>query len=114
MPISAAEWEEGNDVVQASPQSNPAPSGAIHSFLTDHAEQAFTLIEIADNVDLPVGSTERGSGVVETVKAAVTGAGRKRVIKYFLNQLVAEGHVQTAVVVQNGNERVYYRAAKTE
>lgn len=113
MPLSDEQW---TDLSQRSDR-NPIHSGTqlkadIARFLDEHDDQAFTLTEVAENVDAPVGGTGgEASGLRDRVKRTVVSAGKKQLVKYVLNQLVAEGHVETRTRVAGGSETVYYRSA---
>jgi hypothetical protein len=110
MPVSEEEWEEAPEHSREDPANGSGTKAAIATFLQNHSEQAFTLPEITENVELPVGNGGENSGITGTLKTIAMSAGKKRVIRYFTNQLVAEGHVQTRILLRNGSERVYYRS----
>ena len=109
MPIDAEKWE---NVMERS-QTNPidAESGLkadIARFLESHESQAFTLTEIDDNVT--VSQFDLGdSGLKAKAGRLAKRAAKKQVIKHFVNQLVAEGHVATRVEMVGGSEKLYYR-----
>lgn len=113
MPIPDEQWTD----LPQSGDRNPVHSGTqlkadIAEFLHDHDDQGFTLTEVAENVDAPVGGAggETG-GLRQRVKRTVVSAGKKQLVKYFLNQLVAEGHVETRMRIDGGSETIYYRSA---
>jgi hypothetical protein len=110
MPISDEEWKEAAKESSANPVHSGTMKSDIAEFLNEHSDQGFSLTEIADNVDSPLGGSKGSGNVREKVKQFVTSAGEKRVVKYFLNQLVAEGHVETRIRNNGNSETVYYRS----
>lgn len=115
MPIPASEWQDdGQDRAQTDPAADDAGlKSEIIAFLRDHPDQAFTTSEVAANVSSPLSSGGSAGGIKGTIKDALVQTGEERVIKYFLNQLVAEGHVETRVLMRDATETVFYRAAGT-
>src|SRR6056297_2360296 len=99
MPISEGEWNDAAPCSDRDPErSDTGFKADIVDFLTEHDDQAFTLAEIAENVDSRLGGGDDPDGIKDRVRDFVTTAGEKRLLKYFLNQLVAEGHVETRVL----------------
>jgi|APHM01.1.fsa_nt_gi hypothetical protein len=113
MPISEDEWEQASERSDRSPENaTTAVKADVAAFLNDHADQGFTLMEVTENVEAPVEDPSgRASGLRQRLKGFVVSTGKKQFVKYVLNQLVAEGHVETRVSTESGTETVYYRAA---
>lgn len=110
MPISDADWKEAAEESPRNPVHSDSMKADIAEFLNEHSDQGFSLTEIADNVDSPLGGGSNSGNVRDKVKDLVASAGEKRMVKYFLNQLVAEGHVETRVRIEGDRETVYYRS----
>ena len=109
MPIDDEKWERVMDRSRTDPVDGDSGIKAdVARFLADHEPQAFTLTEIDENVT--VSQFDLGdSGVKAKVGSFAKGMMKKQVIKHYLNQLVAEGHVSTKVALVGGSEKVYYR-----
>jgi len=110
MPISDNEWKKALNSSREDPiRSDTSAKSDIARFLDKHSDQAFTLNEITENIDSPLSSNGTADGAKAKVKGFLASAGEKRMTKYFLNQLVAEGHVKTKIVAKNNTEKIYYR-----
>jgi hypothetical protein len=109
MPIDDEKWASVMDRSQTDPVDGDSGIKAdVARFLADHESQAFTLTEINENVT--VSQFDLGdSGIKAKVGSLARGVAKKQVVKHYLNQLVAEGHVSTGVELAGGSEKLYYR-----
>jgi hypothetical protein len=109
MPIDDEKWATVMDRSQTDPvEGDSGIKADIARFLADHESQAFTLTEVDENVT--VSQFDLGdSGLKAKVGSLAKGAMKKQVVKHYLNQLVAEGHVATKVELVGGSEKLYYR-----
>lgn len=109
MPIDEDDWERVMDRSRTDPVETASGIKAdIARFLADHESQAFTLTEIDENVT--VSQFDLGdTGLKAKVGSLAKRAAKKQVVKHYVNQLVAEGHVSTGIETVGGNEKLYYR-----
>lgn len=104
MPLDGDQWETAKQVSD-NPTSGLQVTG-VYEFLKEHNRKAYTIPEIMEETD--VGS-DASHGVKDQLKNIAVGGVKKQVVRYYTNKLVAKGHVNTRIRVEDGNEVIYYK-----
>ena len=99
MPISGDEWDEAH---------NRPTEQVILEFLHNNPDQAFTTIEIAENVNIKL-YPETKSDAEHRWRAFAAALFRLRKIKTGCDKLVKEGKVSKKFIDSDGGRTYYFR-----